>query len=1018
MRSIFRSLGKTVLFTLLIFTLTLVLTLGVSVWTSVAQFLDISAEYFTTIGLVEYMGTDYPNNFASDPAMAKAIKSFDSKVITNDTATLMWDESARALGYIEEFWRSDKFMPDRLNSVFVVGRISYQENYNFYTAYVIDVLYSLRGRVNTIIFIDGDFGTFERNHYYLVFGDLYEVGSPLLNLHATKYENAVAASMGIEIPRIQDITSDGLDELYIIPDDSVFMQVANTLQVTNNSILVSGTDNLMSMLPFHQDELYIIDGRTFTDDEYTRGDHVAVISDLMAARLGIGVGDTIDLSIVLSDTSGVYNSYWADNGFSYEMTFKVVGITNIVSDKSWYVYIPKSADVPLSPFPIGYTVGHAIIHNEDAAAFNVRVEPIMKDRFQLTIYDQGYSNVAIPFNTILGVSEIVTFVCVLVVLAVLILFGFLFVYRQRETSEIMLSLGAGRMRVCGYFLFSAGLISLIATSAGSVAGYFLHDGIISLVAKAAEDFAQIDSRFSNGNLSISRILEFAPHLDLQLFLYVGAAVFAFAILSILGFVISTFLTRRQSQRISVGPKKEHKTSHLGGGSLKYALLSTARGGARTMVVPILAVVVVIFFGQLATASSRYQEQLDSIYDNTTITGNYTAYHGKQTGGLILNGFNVFNLYRTGQISKLIVSISAGYKYLGTSILADGTDLNIPPLFVPSGPFTTATLETEIQSGPDLTAINDLRTSPEFLYADTILMNFLDGYDESFLSVAFGDERAFSCLVPTSLMEEQGIALGDTIRVAINDVYFSPEYKAEIFRDYDLLVVGSYEKQGAEDTIYAPLSLQFDTSLIWDEGQATIEAPTKSFDTGYTISDTQKYLLQRITFNSTHFTLLDTHSLGSLKDYLTNYGYSQAKNISKLREFIVLEDASLNNSVASVQQQIQYINILYPILYGLTGIIAVVVSYLMVISRKMEFAIMRGLGTTRVRSFLSFFNEQSLLCILGILIGFSIWLFVWGIPGMLHIALTAGFFICYLLGSAISITIMNHTNVLTILSDKD
>jgi len=103
---------------------------------------------------------------------------------------------------------------------------------------------------------------------------------------------------------------------------------------------------------------------------------------------------------------------------------------------------------------------------------------------------------------------------------------------------------------------------------------------------------------------------------------------------------------------------------------------------------------------------------------------------------------------------------------------------------------------------------------------------------------------------------------------------------------------------------------------------------------------------------------------------------------------------------------------------LVGIIATVASYLLVVSRKMEFAIMRGLGTTRIRSFFSFFIEQTFLCILGLIIGFSLWQFLWGTPRILHLALTAGFLVCYLLGSAISITIMNQTNVFTILSDKD
>ncbi|MEJ2487581.1 MAG: hypothetical protein P8Y68_17805, partial [Anaerolineales bacterium] len=709
---------------------------------------------------------------------------------------------------------------------------------------------------------------------------------------------------------------------------------------------------------------------------------------------------------------------WIENGFSYQATFEVVGITNNVTDKSWYVFVPESDEIPSSPFSIGYTAGHAILHNDEAAGFNARMESVLKDRFRLTIYDQGYSNVAIPFKTILRISKIITAVCMLVELAVIILFGFLFVYRQRETSETMLYLGTERLQVTGYFLFSAGSIALVAASAGAVAGYYLHGGIMALVARVAANYTLIDTRFSNGNLSISRTLEFAPHLELDLFLYVGATVFALAILACLAFVVRTFPSRRLNQRTPNTPKKEGKTSPLRGGSMKYAILSISRGGARTMVVPILAMAVVIFFGQLGSTVARFQEQLETIYDNTTITGNYTDIRGKQISSLVLNPYDIANLYHTGQISTLTASISKPYYYLGTSITADGIDMDIPPLSVPKGGFAAESLEGEIMRGPDLTAINDIRTSPEFIFADTILMEFLEGYDESFLAIPSGDDRVFTCLVPSSLIEEQDVALGDTIRTAINASYFDEEYGARIFQHYDLRVIGSYEKQGATDTIYVPLSLFFDTSLIWGAGQASVGAPAETFSAGYAISETQKEELLSTTFDSTNFTIAETRSLGAFKDYLATYGYSQVQDISSLRTFLVLEDASFNNSVASVKQQIQYINTLFPFLYALVGIIALVTSYLLVVSRKMELAIMRGLGTTRSHTFSSFFYEQSLLCILGTMLGFSIWLLGWGIPGTQHLALTSGFLVCYFFGSAVSVSIMNNTNVLTILTDKD
>ena len=96
------------------------------------------------------------------------------------------------------------------------------------------------------------------------------------------------------------------------------------------------------------------------------------------------------------------------------------------------------------------------------------------------------------------------------------------------------------------------------------------------------------------------------------------------------------------------------------------------------------------------------------------------------------------------------------------------------------------------------------------------MTFMDGYDESSLAAPSGDPRVFSCLLPSSLMEQHGIRLGDTVRVAINQVISNPDGPGDIFRHFDLLVIGRYEKQGAEDTIYAPLPIFFETRLIWDD----------------------------------------------------------------------------------------------------------------------------------------------------------------------------------------------------------
>jgi ABC-type lipoprotein release transport system permease subunit len=774
----------------------------------------------------------------------------------------------------------------------------------------------------------------------------------------------------------------------------------------------------MSLYPFHQEELYFIAGRPFTQEEVDNGSKVIVISELMAKRLDVGLGDTVNLSIAVSEEPGINNSYWVTNGFTYQSAFQVVGITNTLLDRNWYVYVPQSAGVLTSAHPTGYSVGYAILNNDQAAAFYDRIQPLLENRFRLQLYDQGYSSVAIPFKTVLVIAQIVTGICALVELAVITLFGYLFIYRQREASETMLMLGAGKTRVGFYFFFSAGVIALISAAGGAAAGYWLHDRILKLVEQAAANYNLIDSRFSNGNLTITRTLAFAPELGWELFLVVGSIIFALAVVACLAFTFASFHNSRPSQKKPQGPQSEHRTSQLRGGTLKYAILSISRGGVRSLVVPLFAITVAFFFGQLANTSQQYQDQLDQIYENTVIEGYHTDIHGKQIGNLVINAYDVNNLYHSSYLDSLSVSIGKPYYFIGISEFSDGTKQVIEPLYVPSSSFSRESLEAIIQRGPDLTATNNILKAPEFYYADNIVMDFLDGYDQTIFTVPSGDPNVFSCLLPSSLMKEKGIKLGDTIRVANDKAVRIPEYEERIYIHYDLKVIGSFEKQGTENTIYAPLSLYFDTSLIWGEGQSCQGEPKELTALGYLPTEEQTDILLSTVFNSTSFTLADSRTLSGFKDYLTNYGYSQVRNVGSVREFLVLKDASFNNAIASINQQIQYINLLYPFLYGLVGIMAIAVSYLLIISRKPEFAIIRGLGANRLFTFLTFFVEQSVLCLLGIAIGLIGWWLLIAEPTSYHLALILGFVACFSLGCAISILMMNSSKVLTILLDRD
>ena len=343
------------------------------------------------------------------------------------------------------------------------------------------------------------------------------------------------------------------------------------------------------------------------------------------------------------------------------------------------------------------------------------------------------------------------------------------------------------------------------------------------------------------------------------------------------------------------------------------------------------------------------------------------------------------------------------------------------------------------------ATNIFDSVPEFYYLDNINVNFLEGYDKSLFAVPTGSEGTYYCIVSSDLMDDHEIVLGDTIRVSpFLSEGKEPVVVSEYARPgnepvsgtpldyYDLMVVGSYEQQSSVETIYVPLPLLFDTSLIWDPGSLLMKMRLWfSLKTRSAVKWTLRLMMKRFysyrspngisaghRFIQCNFQIPDSRDLTELKDYLIDYGYSQVNNIGRYRTFIVIDDAVFNNAVAGLKQQIRYTNTLYPFLYVLVGVIAFVVSYLLVVSRRMELAILRGLGATSLTTFMSFFMEQSLLCLLGLGVGLAAWQLLRGTPIDLHLWLVLGFIGCYFIGSGLSIAIMNKRNLLTILSDKD
>ena len=124
-------------------------------------------------------------------------------------------------------------------------------------------------------------------------------------------------------PAAQKVEGDLNDFLAAHP---VWAEYRETLDRQLNSLPVIGTDRLESMYMFVKNEAVVIEGRSFTKEEYDTGARVMVLSDAVAAKHGLKVGDTVSMAQFLCDgDKGTYNPSTDLNSFNGQLKWPAIG---------------------------------------------------------------------------------------------------------------------------------------------------------------------------------------------------------------------------------------------------------------------------------------------------------------------------------------------------------------------------------------------------------------------------------------------------------------------------------------------------------------------------------------------------------------------------------------------------------------------------------------------------------------------------------------------------------------------
>ena len=729
----------------------------------------------------------------------------------------------------------------------------------------------------------------------------------------------------------------------------------------------------------------------------------------------LSVGDAINVSYFSSGADDRFDVQESGRGAQLE----IVGIATMPEDYYGYVWVSDAEGAFGGDF-YGYQIGRALLDNADARTAAEAMQAICPEGVRVTLFDQGYSSAAQPLETMRSTAMAVTLASALGALAVVFLFAYLFVGRQKETVNVLFSLGTPKGKISLWLLSGAVLISAVASALGAWLGGMALGKIIALAFSAASELYAVDSRYSESTVGV--VKEAAGLGETPLWPAIAAFAFVF-ILSLLFCRVFLGLARKQTApkkgRLSVRVPKGG-TSLAGRGPLRFALLSARRGGWRSGVVPAVALILSLFLGILASAAGGWSEQMESLYRDAEIQGRAVSTNGRRSTELVVSPENARTLWKSGMLSD--ISVSKGFNYWFPREMPE----------FGSGSFAEDAKDGWISRQPEIVALNGFDAAPEFIYSGTPEVEWLSGWDESFLAdpeacasvletidhfrsgkllKAEKQPDTVPCLMPESLMLSHGLSLGDSIYINFRAVIDGDKW---LF-GREMLIVGSFPQSGGDANIYAPLTLWCDEDWITSEedllpyGQ---RVELKFYDT----EDRDQYYYFNSRFSTCVFTLDNAGDLDALRDYLSSKEFSRVDGLRSNRTTLLLFDRSFVETVGGLGRYISFSRLLFPVLFALVAVLGFIISWLMVNARRMEFAILRGLGAGRGRVFLSFFLEQVLLCLLGSILGAIALVAATGSAGAL--AAVGIFAVCYLLGAAVSVAAVGRTHLMSLLSERE
>lgn len=302
-------------------------------------------------------------------------------------------------------------------------------------------------------------------------------------------------------PGIELVTGDIQAHL---ENSALWRKALDAMEKDNHAFPILTTQSVEALAEFAAEKTYITEGRGFTEKEYSSGSPVCLISETLAAKNGLAVGDEITISFYEHDgdapemdgfqpanpSASYYSSY---KGIAEEQTVTIVGLYRQTEEWSTYAFsfTPNTIIMPKN------SVHCETRTAQDGVFSTIVLRNGTQDRLEeltaeagweglFVYYDQGYSDIADSLGGYDRVGTAVLLIGLGVWMGTLLLFVLLFPTQMKRETVRMWALGTPRGLIFKHVFLSGGGLALVGTALAAIAGLFGMQWALERLTAAAD----------------------------------------------------------------------------------------------------------------------------------------------------------------------------------------------------------------------------------------------------------------------------------------------------------------------------------------------------------------------------------------------------------------------------------------------------------------------------------------------------------------------------------------------------